>query len=111
MLACAGVDVVVMARLAMGEGVTPRGAVVRLPRPVPVMTMALLFFPPPTLPANLDRVTRNAAKDASSKMSTFLVNECASHASTSSFADRCNDCERPATFVSSDDERGGWPAE
>ena len=52
--------VVLVARLAMGEGVTPG---VRLPKPVVAMTLVLLlfFFPPlpPPLPANFDNANRN----------------------------------------------------
>jgi hypothetical protein len=55
--------VVLVARLAMGEGVTPG---VRLPKPVVAMTLVLLLFfffppllPPPPPPANFDNANRN----------------------------------------------------
>lgn len=105
------VVVVVAARLAMGEGVTPAIlllllAFVRLPKPVPLMTMTFLFLGPP---ANFDKANRNPPKLASSKLSTFFVKECASHASTSSLGVRWSDSERLDIFVRRGEARGAWP--
>lgn len=96
-------------RLAMGEGVTPAIFDDRLPNPVPLMTMALalLALVPP---ANFDKANRNPPKLASFKLSTFLVNECASHASTSSLGVRWRDSVRLESFVNRPEGREGWPS-
>lgn len=96
-------------RLAMGEGVTPAIFDDRLPNPVPLMTMelALLALEPP---ANFDKANRNPPKLASFKLSTFLVSECASHASTSSLGVRWRDSARLESLVNRPEGREGWPS-